>query len=124
MLFLFAMVGCRSGSQGEVQSPSGQTTKVYKLRGRVVAVDASRSLITVAHEAIPGFMEGMTMPFKLNHPQQAGELHPGDVIAADLLVPQDEKADLVLDQVVVVAQARPHDGHESLSGDAAGRGMN
>ena len=35
------------------------------------------------------------------------ELHPGDVITADVLVSQDQDADVLLDHIVVVAQSKP-----------------
>jgi protein SCO1/2 len=80
---------------------------VYKLRGKVVSTDASKGEVTLNHEAIPGFMEAMTMPYKLKDASILGELHPGDVITADVLVSQDPNADVLLDHIVVVAQAKP-----------------
>jgi len=50
-------------------------------------------------------MDAMTMPYKLKDASILGELHPGDVITADLLVSQDPDADVLLDHIVVVAQA-------------------
>jgi protein SCO1/2 len=52
-------------------------------------------------------MEAMTMPYKLKDASILGELHPGDVITADLLVSTDPDADYLLDHIVVVAQAKP-----------------
>jgi protein SCO1/2 len=49
----------------------------------------------------------MTMPYKLKDASILGELHPGDVITADLLVSTDPDADYLLDHIVVVAQAKP-----------------
>jgi protein SCO1/2 len=63
--------------------------------------------VTLNHEAIPGFMDAMTMPYKLKDASILGELHPGDVITADVLVSQDPDADMLLDHIVVVAQAKP-----------------
>ncbi|MGA3264020.1 MAG: SCO family protein [Terracidiphilus sp.] len=80
---------------------------MYKLRGKVVSTDAARGEVTLDHEAIPGFMEAMTMPYKLKDASILGELHPGDMITADVLVWQDPNADMLLDHIVVVAQARP-----------------
>ena len=80
---------------------------MYKLRGKVVSTDASKGEVTLNHEAIPGFMEAMTMPYKLKDASILGELHPGDVITADVLVSQDPNADVLLDHIVVVAQAKP-----------------
>ena len=69
--------------------------------------DASKGEVTLNHEAIPGFMEAMTMPYKLKDPSILSELHPGDVITADVLVSQSEDADVLLDHIVVVAQGKP-----------------
>ena len=84
-----------------------QNFKVYKLRGKVVSTDAAKGEVTLNHEAIPGFMEAMTMPYKLKDASILSELHPGDVITADVLVSQDPDADILLDHIVVVAQAKP-----------------
>jgi len=61
----------------------------------------------VNHEAIPGFMEAMTMPYKLKDANILTELHPGDVITADVLVSQGSDANVFLDHIVVVAQGKP-----------------
>ena len=107
MLSFVALAGCHSGQQAPTQSAASQNFKVYKLRGKVVSTDASKGEVTLNHEAIPGFMEAMTMPYKLKDASILGELHPGDVITADVLVSQDPNADVLLDHIVVVAQAKP-----------------
>jgi protein SCO1/2 len=107
-LFVFvALAGCHSGQQAPSQPVASQNFKVYKLRGKVVSTNAAKGEATLDHEAISGFMEAMTMPYKLKDPTILGELHPGDVITADVLVSQDPNADVLLDHIVVVAQARP-----------------
>jgi protein SCO1/2 len=47
------------------------------------------------------------MPYKLNDASILSELHPGDVITADVLVSPDPDASYLLDHIVVVAQAKP-----------------
>jgi protein SCO1/2 len=73
----------------------------------VVSSDVKTGAVTVDTDAIPGYMEAMTMPYKLKDPSILGELHPGDVITADLLVSQDADASVLLDHIVVVAQGKP-----------------
>jgi protein SCO1/2 len=112
LLVVVAAAGCRSGQKSAAGPSAGQQTpgqnyKVYKLRGKVVSTNAAKGEVTLNHEAIPGFMEAMTMPYKLKDPSILGELHPGDVLTADLLVSQDPDAEVLLDHIVVVAQARP-----------------
>ncbi|HEY0759432.1 MAG TPA: SCO family protein [Acidisarcina sp.] len=78
--------------------------KQYHVRGKVVSTDQSKGEVTLDSDAIPGFMEAMTMPYKLKDPGIVNELHPGDEITATLLV---NDIDDRLDQVVVTAQAQP-----------------
>lgn len=107
-LFAFvALAGCRSARQTAPQSAASPSYKIYKLRGKVVAATPSTGEVTLNHEAIPGFMDAMTMPYKLKDPSILGELHPGDLITADVLVSQDADADVLLDHIVVVAQGKP-----------------
>ena len=80
---------------------------MYKLRGKVVSTNPATGEVTLDHEAIPGFMEAMTMPYKLKDPSILGELHPGDVLTADLYVSQAADADVFIDHIVVVAQGKP-----------------
>jgi len=80
---------------------------VYHLRGKVVSTDAPHGIVVLDHEAIPGFMDAMTMPYQLKDPSIISELHPGDVITADVLVSKSSEETVVLDHIVVVAQAKP-----------------
>jgi protein SCO1/2 len=98
-------VGCHSTSpSASAQQGSART---FSLRGKVISTDQTH--VTLAHEAIPGFMEAMTMPYNLKDPSIESELHPGDTITATLHVVQDEGGfhDAEIDNIVVVAQARP-----------------
>jgi protein SCO1/2 len=101
------LAGCHSSQKASSQPGSSQNFKVYHLRGKVVSTEAAKGEVTLNHEAIPGFMDAMTMPYKLKDASILGELHPGDVITADLLVSQDPDADVLLDHIVVVAQGKP-----------------
>ena len=107
VLALLVLAGCHSGQRPPSQPDSSQNFKAYHLRGKVVSTDAAKGEVTLNHEAIPGFMDAMTMPYKLKDASILGELHPGDVITADLLVSQDPDADVLLDHIVVVAQGKP-----------------
>ena len=70
--------------------PGAQDARRFTLRGVVREVDAARSELTVEHEAIPGYMQGMTMPFPVrDDPQVLKLLHPGDRIEATLVIEKD-----------------------------------
>jgi protein SCO1/2 len=77
--------------------------KQYPVKGKVVATDPSRGEVTLDAAAIPGFMEAMTMPYKLRTPNILSELHPGDQITATLYV---SDADDLLDNIVITGQAQ------------------
>jgi protein SCO1/2 len=108
LLVLIVLAGCRSGQKPPAPSSVPVQYKVYHLRGKVVSTEAATGEVTLDNEAIPGFMEAMTMPYKLKDASQLGGLHPGDAITADVLVSPGPDAELLLDHLVVVAQAKPN----------------
>ena len=107
LLAVAVVAGCHSSPKPESQSSPAPSFKVYKLRGKVVSTNPATGEVTVDHEAIPGFMDAMTMPYKLKDPSILSELHPGDTITADVLVSQNPDADVLLDHIVVIAQGKP-----------------
>lgn len=74
----------------------------YPIKGQVVNVDKRGSAVTVAHEAIPGFMDAMTMPFKLKDPSLLDVMADGDRLQATLVV---AGARSWLEDVVVVSES-------------------
>lgn len=104
---IVAVAGCHRQQSGAEDSAITTSYKVFKLRGKVIANQPATGEITVKHEAIPGFMDAMTMPYRLKDPSILSELHPGDVITADLLVSQGADASVLLDHIVVVAEGKP-----------------
>ena len=105
-----AATGCHPAAQ---PIPAASAQKSFPVRGRVVSSDTATGEIMLDHEAIPGYMEAMTMQYKLAAPNTASELHPGDRITAQLIVDDTRNGDPSgyrrprLDQVVVIGQARP-----------------
>jgi protein SCO1 len=107
IIFGFGLVqGCRSGSTAGDEQPTAipSDSKTYELKGIVVSSDATKGVVEVDSEAIPGLMGAMTMPYKLAQPGVASELHPGDHMTARLRV---SGATSVIDQIDVTAQAKP-----------------
>ncbi len=102
-----------SGSAEAARSGSAEArpgeVKTFTIRGRVVSVDAAKGSVLLDHEAVPGFMEAMTMSYKLHDPGVIGELHPGDRIMAKLLVHKTSEGYVnpELDQIVITAQEKP-----------------
>jgi protein SCO1/2 len=105
---LLGGAGCHSDGSGAGASAKTQE-KTFHLRGKIVSEDAAAGSVTVNAGAIPGFMEAMTMPYKLVQPNILSELHVGDLITADVMVDYDAAGPMSpkLDHIVVVGQARP-----------------
>jgi protein SCO1/2 len=104
---LLVLVCLVSGCQGAKKPAAAE--KQYPVRGIVVSTDAAKGEVMLNAENIPGFMEAMTMSYKLQDPSVISELHPGDKITATLIAGQDAAGpvNMRLDHIVVIAQARP-----------------
>ena len=98
------ITGCKSDTSINAKK---YQEKTFPVKGRIISTDATH--VTLDHEAVPGFMEAMTMPYKLKDPSIVSELHPGDRISARIVVQQDDAGfrSPELDNIVVIAQARP-----------------
>jgi protein SCO1/2 len=75
------------------------------MQGEVIAKDATTSEITVKHGDIPGFMEAMTMPYRVKDSAIFRELQPGDKIAAEVVVGR-ESGDYWLEGVRITDKSR------------------
>ena len=102
---LCGIAGCHQ------KAPATQvsTTKQHPIRGTVVQVDDKDGQITLQHEAIPGFMEAMTMQYPVINKSALSELHPGDKIVATLLADPSSQGpvNLRLREIVIIAPASP-----------------
>jgi protein SCO1 len=90
--------GDRSDGGGEELAPPGATPAAartstvtpavtdYPLKGVVKKVEKDRDNVTIQHEAIPGFMSAMRMPFHYKNKTMLGKLRPGDVVDGTLRV--------------------------------------
>ncbi len=107
LLAIATLAGCHSASTSRSPALSASPFTVYHMRGKVVSTDTAHGIVVIDHEAIPGFMDAMSMPYQLKDPSIAGELHPGDTITADVLVSKTSEETVVLDHIVVIAQAKP-----------------
>jgi protein SCO1/2 len=84
VIFLLAfsslLAGCSAKSQSQVQSQR------YHLVGKVVSVDTAEGILLVDHQAIPGYMDAMTMPYPVPYTVALAALGAGDEITADVVV--------------------------------------
>ena len=103
----FGISGCRG--TGNAPAVNQATPQSNPVRGVVVGTDPANGEVILKHDAIPGLMPAMTMPYHLEDPSALAELHPGDLITATLLADHDAAGpiNLRLKSIVVIAQARP-----------------
>ena len=121
-LLLFACAGFWGCNRQASRSP---TEKRYDLKGKVIAVEKDKHLITVAHDDIKDFMPGMTMPFTVGEPaawvfEAPHEVVPGDQITATLIVdgPRAWLEDIVITKEGTETQAPlPGQVAEAKAGD-------
>lgn len=61
--FVIAFIACSDAEKPKPLSEPGE--KVYTLRGKILSRDTADNTIRVDHDAIPGFMEAMTMDYSV-----------------------------------------------------------
>jgi protein SCO1/2 len=62
----------------------------YQVRGVFLGQRFEGAAMRVRHEAIPGFMDAMSMDFKLADPSELANLSPGDKVAFVYVVTVDD----------------------------------
>src|SRR5262247_4425125 len=58
----------------------------YATTGLVLHTDPSTARVTISHDAFPGFMDAMTMPFAVRGTARSAKLTPGDRVRFRLSV--------------------------------------
>lgn len=71
---------------GGCSSKPAESVQRYHLHGKIVSVNASEGFADVAGDAIPGYMEAMTMPYPIPDAKTLSKLAVGDEITADLIL--------------------------------------
>jgi protein SCO1 len=85
--------------------PPDSSARHYEGRGIVRGFAPDRTTIHVEHEAMPGFMPSMTMPFAVRDSQQIAHLRAGDAISFRLTVTD---TDSWIDQITKVRADEVH----------------
>jgi protein SCO1/2 len=93
---VFALAAC----QTEEPLPKQR----FDLRGKVVAVNKSEGTVTLAHEAIPGYMAAMTMDYPIKDKWTFDVLKRGQTVTATLVVASDRAW---LEGLVIIEEAKP-----------------
>ena len=104
---LCLLAGChRSPTTNPTVSAVNTAQMTFQIRGTVMGTDPSH--VTLAGDNVPGFMDAMTMSYKLKDPSAVSELHPGDRITATILADKEPDGfhNVQLDDIVIIAQGR------------------
>lgn len=83
----------------------------YHFTGQIVSIDVQDQTAVINGDNIPGFMEPMTMSYKIKPPSMLNQLHAGDLISSDVVVVKAEKnseepSDYWLENVKVTGQVK------------------
>jgi len=79
----------------------------YVTRGLVLRVEESTATLTLSHEAIPGLMEAMAMPFSVKDRRLVAGLRPGDRVRFRLVV---REGDSYIDRLEILSAAPSDSG--------------
>jgi protein SCO1 len=77
----------------------GQQPKRYTMSGMVLTVEPSRKSFVVSHDAVPGVMAAMTMPFEVRKATELAGLTPGATVKFTLVM---EKQSAYAEKISVV----------------------
>jgi Cu/Ag efflux protein CusF len=78
VLVIVALVVAMLLVNQELSAQANQRTRYFCGRGQVVSIDGDKSGITIAHQAIEGYMSAMTMHFKAADLEVLGYVGAGD----------------------------------------------
>jgi len=122
ILLLVTLAACHPKS-------SQPAAKRYPFTGRVVSIDAQDQSALIANDNIPGFMDAMTMSYKVKPPSVLNQLTAGDSISAEVVVVEstgkgdNAEPDYWLENVKITAHkdntpaAGPHAFHMPAPGE-------
>jgi protein SCO1 len=88
-LALAGLLGILSGC-GQKGAVHASRTQVFIVKGVVKELEPDGKTAVIRHEAIPGYMEAMTMPFEVRDTNLLHGLKPGDTISFALDVTPSE----------------------------------
>jgi protein SCO1/2 len=64
--------------------------EIHPAKGVVIEIVPAQKKITIKHEAIAGYMQGMTMPFEVKDTNELTGLQPGDPVSFRVIVSGNE----------------------------------
>ena len=107
LVLLLSLSSCHketapAAEQSSTAKDSQSAEKRYHLEGQVVSTDKQSKMVNVDSQAIPGFMDAMTMPYVVKPVSELERLAPGDHITADVVV---RDGNVWLEKIAVTSHA-------------------
>lgn len=93
LLLVVAAVSCRRQADERALGASGAgsgAVRTFAVTGTVHEVRQADRCAVIAHQAIPGYMMAMTMPFDVKDVKELNGLEAGDIVTFRLLVSETE----------------------------------
>jgi protein SCO1 len=87
---LLVALWCANSSIDWAAPAKAKTVKTYVVQGTFLEARSAGRVAVIAHEAVPGYMDAMTMPFNVKNPDELAGLRPGDPILFRLSVTEDD----------------------------------
>jgi len=85
-------VSCRQGPPPHEGNAAPTTTnqQIYQVKGVIREVFPEKNKVKIAHEAIPGYMEAMTMLLDVKDARELASLKPDDAVTFRMIVTEDD----------------------------------
>jgi protein SCO1/2 len=81
-LLLFVLFAATFAARG--------ATRSFVVHGMALKIEPNQKTIVIQHDAIPGYMAAMTMPFQVKNPSLLQGIKPGDAVSFTLIVTDTE----------------------------------
>src|SRR5271154_6808099 len=89
VIFQFSAVhshGQPLAGAGPGSNAAGSVEKSFQVKGVVKEVKPDEKSVVIQHEAVPGYMPAMTMPFDVRDTNELRGVQPGDVVSFRMTV--------------------------------------
>jgi protein SCO1/2 len=108
--------GCADRSARPARSISAEAPRTFDVKGIVVSVPSDRRSAVIRHEAIPGYMAAMTMPFHVKDPAELRGVNAGVSVQFRFHVEAEQSW---IDQVNILPAGPTGDATNAVPGHAA-----
>lgn len=88
LLGALLLAGCAGPSSHRSAAP--EAPQLYPVKGVIQRLEPDGRTVVIKHEAIPGYMAAMTMPFEVKDPQELTGLQPGDQVSFVMCVTETD----------------------------------